>query len=39
MKTESLFWADEAEFYHDKNGLMVGGRQIVMLLRTISAEN
>jgi ketosteroid isomerase-like protein len=29
MKTEALFWADDAEFYHDKNGLMVGGPQIV----------
>ena len=25
MKTEASFWVDEAEFYHDKNGLMVGG--------------
>jgi len=25
MKTEASFWAAEAEFYHDKNGLMVGG--------------
>jgi hypothetical protein len=25
MKTEASFWADEAEFYHAKNGLMVGG--------------
>jgi hypothetical protein len=25
MKTEASFWADDAEFYHDKNGLMVGG--------------
>lgn len=29
MKTEALFWADDAEFYHDKNGLLVGGPQIV----------
>ena len=29
MKTESSLWADDAEFYHDKNGLMVGGPQIV----------
>ena len=29
MKTEASFWADDAEFYHDKNGLMVGGPQIV----------
>jgi hypothetical protein len=29
MKTESSFWADDAEFYHDKNGLMKGGPQIV----------
>ena len=25
VKTEASFWVDEAEFYHDKNGLMVGG--------------
>jgi len=25
MKTEASFWADEAEFYYAKNGLMVGG--------------
>jgi ketosteroid isomerase-like protein len=29
MKTEASFWADDAEFYHDKNGLTVGGPQIV----------
>jgi ketosteroid isomerase-like protein len=29
MKAEASFWADDAEFYHDKNGLMVGGPQIV----------
>jgi hypothetical protein len=29
MKAESSFWADNAEFYHDKDGLMVGGSQIV----------
>lgn len=29
MKAEALFWADDAEFYHDKNGFMVGGPQIV----------
>jgi len=29
MNTEASFWADDAEFYHDKNGLMVGGPQIV----------
>jgi hypothetical protein len=29
MKTEASFWADDAEFYHDKDGLMVGGQQIV----------
>ena len=29
MKTEASFWADDAEFYHDKNGLMLGGPQIV----------
>jgi ketosteroid isomerase-like protein len=29
MKAEASFWADDAEFYHDKNGLLVGGPQIV----------
>ena len=29
MKTEASFWAADAEFYHDKNGLLVGGPQIV----------
>lgn len=29
MKTEASFWAEDAEFYHDKTGLMVGGPQIV----------
>ena len=29
MQIESSLWADDAEFYHDKNGLMVGGSQIV----------
>ena len=24
MKTEASFWADDAEFYHDKAGLMAG---------------
>jgi len=29
MRAEESFWADDAEFYHDKNGLLVGGSQIV----------
>ena len=29
MKTFDSFWADDAEFYHDKGGLMVGRRNIV----------
>jgi len=29
MKTEATFWADNAEFYHDKDGLLTGGPQIV----------
>ena len=29
MKAETLFWAVNAEFYHDKNGLLEGGPQIV----------
>ena len=33
MKTEASFWADDAEFYHDKNGLMMGGPQIVSAIK------
>ena len=33
MKTEASFWAEDAEFYHDKNGLMVGGPQIVEAIK------
>ena len=33
MKTEASFWAEDAEFYHDKNGLMVGGAQIVEAIK------
>jgi hypothetical protein len=29
MQTEASFWSDDAEFYHDKSGLMVGRQQIV----------
>jgi ketosteroid isomerase-like protein len=29
MQTEASFWAEDAEFYHDKDGLMVGGPKIV----------
>jgi hypothetical protein len=29
MKTEASFWAEDAEFYHDKDGLTVGGPKIV----------
>ena len=29
MKAEASFWAADAEFYHDKDGLLVGGPQIV----------
>src|SRR5215813_8379111 len=29
MKVEASFWAEDAEFYHDKDGLMVGGEKIV----------
>ena len=34
MKAEASFWADDAEFYHDKNGLMVGGPQIVDAIKS-----
>lgn len=33
MKTEASFWADDAEFYHDQSGLMVGGPQIVEAIK------
>ena len=33
MRTVASFWADDAEFYHDKNGLMVGGPQIVEAIK------
>jgi ketosteroid isomerase-like protein len=29
MQAEASFWSDDAEFYHDKDGLSVGGKQIV----------
>ncbi len=29
MKTVESMWADDAEFYHDKDGLMVGRQNIV----------
>jgi hypothetical protein len=29
MAAERSFWADDAEFYHDKGGLMTGGQAIV----------
>ena len=29
MKTVDSMWADDAEFYHDKGGLMVGRQNIV----------
>jgi ketosteroid isomerase-like protein len=33
MQTEASFWSDDAEFYHDKEGLMVGGQQIVQAIK------
>ena len=33
MQTEASFWSDDAEFYHDKTGLMVGGQQIVQAIK------
>ena len=33
MQTEASFWSDDAEFYHDKDGLMVGGPQIVQAIK------
>lgn len=33
MKAEASFWADDAEFYHDKDGLLVGGPQIVEAIK------
>jgi ketosteroid isomerase-like protein len=29
MQAEAALWSDDAEFYHDKDGLEVGGKQIV----------
>ena len=34
MKTVDTMWADDAEFYHDKNGLMVGRETSSTLSRT-----
>jgi hypothetical protein len=33
MKTVDSMWADDAEFYHDKNGLMVGRQNIVEAIK------
>ncbi len=33
MKTVDSMWADDAEFYHDKNGLMVGRENIVNAIK------
>ncbi|HEX7962680.1 MAG TPA: nuclear transport factor 2 family protein [Terriglobales bacterium] len=33
MQTEASFWSDDAEFYHDKEGLMVGGQHIVEAIK------
>ena len=33
MQAEASFWSDDAEFYHDKEGLMVGGQQIVQAIK------
>jgi ketosteroid isomerase-like protein len=33
MQTEASFWSDDAEFYHDKAGLMVGGQKIVQSIK------
>jgi ketosteroid isomerase-like protein len=33
MQTEASFWSDDAEFYHDKTGLMIGGQQIVQAFK------
>lgn len=33
MQTEASFWSEDAEFYHDKSGLMVGGQQIVQQIK------
>ncbi len=34
MKTVDSMWADDAEFYHDKDGLMVGRQNIVDAIKT-----
>ena len=33
MQTEATFWSDDAEFYHDKSGLMVGRQAIVEAIK------
>jgi hypothetical protein len=33
MKTVDSMWADDAVFYHDKNGLMVGRENIVNAIK------
>ena len=33
MTTEASMWAEDAEFYHDKNGLMTGRKNIVEAIR------
>jgi hypothetical protein len=34
MGKEASMWAEDAEFYHDKNGLMTGRKNIVEAIRT-----
>jgi hypothetical protein len=36
MKTVNSLWTDDAEFYHDKAGLMVGRQNIVDATKTTS---
>jgi ketosteroid isomerase-like protein len=33
MQTEASFWSEDAEFYHDKSGLMVGRQPIVEAIK------
>jgi Domain of unknown function (DUF4440) len=33
MQAEASFWSGDAEFYHDKDGLMVGGPNIVEAIK------
>jgi hypothetical protein len=39
MKTVNSLWADDAEFYHDKAGLMVGRQKIVGAIKPYEQDH